>query len=110
MPIVAPPTLNALNIINFQINPHYISKDSKITTMSESRDTRLNEFLEENNCPILGLPEGSYLVVKGLTINLFGGPAVFFKRGADPLELSPYSDISNLVRDFKPVFDTPLTN
>ena len=35
--------------------------------MGETREERIDEFLEENDCPVLALYEGSWLRVSGTT-------------------------------------------
>ena len=63
MPICRPPTFDALGLIPFQINLHYLDADPTSTYMGETRETRIAEFLEENDCPVLGMYEGSWLKV-----------------------------------------------
>jgi dipeptidase E len=62
MPIVQPPTLKALGLVPFQINPHFIS-GKPAGHNGESREERLAEFLEMNAPEqVLALPEGSALL------------------------------------------------
>ena len=51
MPIVQPPSFEALGLLPFQINPHYLDADPASTHMGESRETRLREYLEDNETP-----------------------------------------------------------
>lgn len=95
MPIVEPPSLDALNIVPFQINPHYIDPDPSSTHMGETREERLLQYLEENSTPVIGLREGSYLSVQDGKIWLKGLRAArIFCRGKQPCELSPVAEIS----------------
>ncbi len=103
MPIVWPSTPAALGFIRFQINCHYLDSDPASTHMGETRETRLREYLEENDTPVLGIREGTKLTVKGapgdLRIDLIGAPgARLFQRGAEPREVSPGSDLGALAR------------
>jgi dipeptidase E len=72
MPIVEPPTLDALGFLPFQINPHYT--DARMPDHSgETRAERLLEFIEVNpDVPVLGLREGSILRVEGPVMTLLG--------------------------------------
>ncbi|HEX6086872.1 MAG TPA: dipeptidase PepE [Thermoanaerobaculia bacterium] len=88
MPIVYPPTFDALGFVPFQINPHYQDPDPNSTHKGETREERIREFLEENATPVVGLREGSMLRVEDGTITLIGDkPARIFRRGAEPEEL-----------------------
>ncbi len=103
MPIVEPESFEALKFVPFQINPHYIDADPASRHMGETRETRLREFGEENDVPVLGLREGTYLRVCGESATIGGrpvspnapGPAILFRRGAEPEEIS--GDVSGLL-------------
>jgi dipeptidase E len=98
MPIVQPATFDALALIPFQINPHYQDAETGSTHMGETREQRLREYLEENERPVLGLREGAWLQVEGHTGTLEGAkPARLFRRGMEPEELAPGSDLSFLL-------------
>lgn len=90
MPILYPPSFNALNLINFNINPHFIS--GKIPGHNgESREQRLNEFMIANkNIEILALPEGSGLRVKGDEILVVGYSEILrMKFGKETQKTAP---------------------
>ena len=91
MPIVTPPSMNALGLIPFNINPHYPRKESSIHS-GESRDQRINEFhsLAENDLAVLALREDSMLRIQGDSIKLISvedSTARLFRQGQEPLEL-----------------------
>ena len=90
MPIVEPPSFNALGFIDFQINPHYQDPDPNSTHRGETREDRIREFLEENATPVVGLREGSILRVEDGIITLLGEKtARVFRRGEEPFEAKP---------------------
>jgi dipeptidase E len=98
MPIVEPPSFNALGLVPFQINPHYLDPDPGSTHMGETREERLLQYLEENDTPVVGLREGAMLRVEGGTTLLNGsGGARIFCKGRPPLEILPGSDFKDLL-------------
>tara|TARA_B110001450_G_scaffold87332_1_gene83160 strand:+ start:831 stop:1538 length:708 start_codon:yes stop_codon:yes gene_type:complete len=97
MPIMFPPNFNALGLIPFNINPHYLDPEPGSTHMGETRETRIIEFHEFNSQPVIGLREGSYLEVKGSKIVLMGPlKARIFEKNRQPYELETMSDLSSL--------------
>jgi len=90
MPIVEPPSFNALGLVSFQINPHYIDPDPNSKHMGETREERIIQFLEENETPVIGLREGAMLRVEnGETILRGSTGARIFRRRFEPVEISP---------------------
>jgi len=79
MPICFPRRFDALGLVPFQINLHYVDPDPLSTYMGETRDERIAEFLEENHCPVLAMYEGSWLRVSGEHAQVTG-PARLFER------------------------------
>jgi dipeptidase E len=87
MPIVQPPSFEALDLVPFNINPHYQDPIPGSTHMGETREERIAEFHEENAPPVVGLREGAWLVVNGVTVALQGSSgARLFRRGQPPME------------------------
>ncbi len=88
MPIVYPPSFKTLGVLPFNINPHYLDPDPTSTHMGETRETRIHEFHTQNNLPVVGLREGSWLRVQNDTIQLCGKPtARIFEQGKSPYEI-----------------------
>ncbi|MDP8922879.1 MAG: dipeptidase PepE [Chloroflexota bacterium] len=107
MPIVQPRSFAALGLIPFQINPHYVDPDPATTHMGETREQRLLEFLEENDVPVLGMREGTWLRRRDDRLTLGGVTAArLFRRGAEPREYGPGADLSRLL-DVPARFDHP---
>jgi dipeptidase E len=97
MPIVQPPSFDALGLVPFQINPHFVDPAPGSTHMGETRETRLREFHEENETPVVGLREGAIVRVEGDGILLKGvAGARVFCRGREPVELLPVADLGAL--------------
>jgi len=98
MPIVQPLSFEALGLVSFQINPHYLDPAPGSTHMGETRETRIREFHEENQPPVVGLREGGMLRVEGETIELRGrAGARVFRRGQEPVELEPVASLHTLL-------------
>lgn len=98
MPIVQPPSFEALNLIPFQINPHFVDADPNSTHQGETREQRLNEFHEENTAPVVALREGSWLKVQNDNCKLHGTTGmVLFEPNQPYQELTEGSDLSHLL-------------
>jgi dipeptidase E len=97
MPIVEPPSFDALALVPFQINPHYLDPEPGSTHMGETRETRIREFLEENDNTVVGLREGAMLRIEGPNVVLRGARgARIFRRGRDPEEVEPGARLDTL--------------
>lgn len=90
MPIVQPPSFDALRLVSFQINAHYLDPDPASTHMGETREERLRQFLEDNDIPVVGLREGTMLRVEEGEVTLKGAlSARIFRRNQEPEEAQP---------------------
>lgn len=97
MPIVYPPSFNALGLVPFNINPHYLDPDTNSKHMGETRETRIKEFHNFNTQPVVGLREGSWLLVEDKSISLKGTlSARIFEYNKVPYEVKPSTVLSNL--------------
>ena len=97
MPIVQPPSFNSLGLISFQINAHYLDPDPNSTHMGETREVRINQFLEDNETAVVGLREGCMIRVEQSVYTLKGQTnARVFRRGTAPAELEPGSTLDFL--------------
>jgi len=97
MPIVEPPSFDALGLVPFQINPHYLDADPGSTHMGETRQQRIEEFLEENDRVVVGLREGGWIRVDESGARLGGARDLrIFRRGRDPEERAPGSSLDDL--------------
>ena len=95
MPIVQPPSFKALDLIPFQINPHYVDADPESTHKGETREERIRQFHEENTTPVVGLREGTMLRVEDRVTTLIGlTTARVFRRGEEPVEVDAGSVIA----------------
>lgn len=97
MPIVHPPSLNALALIPFNINPHYLDSDLNSKHMGETRETRIHEFHQFNNQPVIGLREGSWLKVSKNSIILKGNlNARIFEKNKVAYEITTGTELNTL--------------
>jgi dipeptidase E len=102
MPIVFPESFEALGLVPFQINCHYLDADPRSTHNGETREVRLREYLEENEIPVVALREGTWIrlatdtaVIGGEAVDPTRGPALLFRRDEPAQEIA--GDISVLL-------------
>ena len=103
MPITDPLNFETLNLVSFQINPHFT--DMHPTGLGgETREDRINEFITLNpDIYVVGLREGTLLEMKSRKLNLRGNrSAKLFKCGKTPQEYNPGDDLSFLMEERAP--------
>ena len=98
MPIVEPESFNALNLVPFQINPHY-TEAVLPKHGGETRKDRLNEFVALNpDVYVVGIPEGNLIEVIGNKLRLIGPDSIkVFKQGRDIEEFTSADDLNFLL-------------
>ena len=97
MPIVYPPSFDALQLVPFNLNPHYLDPDPNSTHKGETRETRIKEFHHFNAQPVVGLREGSWLRLENNALELKGPlSARIFLAGKPATEQQP-GDVSFLM-------------
>ncbi|MFP4023603.1 MAG: dipeptidase PepE [Thiohalospira sp.] len=97
MPIVEPESFHAINLVRFQINPHYLDANPD-GHAGETREQRINEYLVANPyIYVVGLREGTMLKIDNAKAQLIGPrKARIFKYGEEPRELGPDDDFDFL--------------
>ncbi|MCL2510577.1 MAG: dipeptidase PepE [Bacteroidales bacterium] len=103
MPIIEPESFNCLNLVPFQINPHYLDTEKHpVDFGGETREERINEFMAVNkDVTIIGLRESSLLEINGNTMILKAQEGIehgirVFRYGKDPEEV-PQGDVSKFI-------------
>jgi dipeptidase E len=106
MPITQPPSLDALGLVPFQVNPHYFTGHSFIEReggfvehFGETRDERIREFHEMNDTPVVGLWEAGVLRVEDGHVMLEGAPARVFRKGREPVDCAPGTLLDDLLHE-----------
>jgi dipeptidase E len=109
MPITWPPSLDALGLVPFQINPHYFTGQTFVKCddgyhehFGETRDDRLREFHEMNDTPVVGLWEGGTLWVEQGRGMLAGAAARIFRKGQTAVDVEPGADLAGLLGQAAP--------
>jgi len=98
MPIVEPPSFDALRLVSFQISPHFLDPDPKSTHMGETQEERILQFLEENEATVMGLREGAMVRSQfGSSVLKGSSGARVFRRGHEPVEVESNQNLDDFI-------------
>jgi len=99
MPICDPGGFDALGLVPFQINPHYLHGNPP-GFKGETREERIAEFGALNpRVWVVGLRECTGFRVEGRELSLFGegGPCRIFRHGIEPREIEAGGEVQFLM-------------
>ena len=90
MPIVYPPSFECMGLVPFNINPHYLDPNPDLKHNGETRETRIKEFLTQNDTKVVGLREGNWIRKIGQKITVEGKELTrIFEKDKEPYEIAP---------------------
>lgn len=94
MPIIQPPSFTALDLVPFQLNPHY-TDFVPAGFHGETRDQRLQEFMAlDPHTSVLAIREGSALHIKEQQMHLLGHKDGYVFRDGRKLRLQAGANCS----------------
>lgn len=90
MPIVYPPSFDCMRLVPFNINPHYLDPNPELKHNGETRETRIKEFLTQNDIKVVGLREGNWIRKIHNKITVEGSEMTrIFEKNKIPYEIEP---------------------
>ncbi|WP_295212400.1 dipeptidase PepE [uncultured Chryseobacterium sp.] len=88
MPIVYPLSFDCMGLVPFNINPHYLDPNPDLKHNGETRETRIKEFLTQNDVKVVGLREGNWIRRTGDRITVEGSELTrVFEKNKEPYEI-----------------------
>ena len=94
MPIVYPPSFDCMGLVPFNLNPHYLDTNPDLKHNGETRETRIMEFLTQNDLKVVGLREGNWIRRINDTITVEGSELTrIFEKGKEPYEIEAGSSL-----------------
>ena len=88
MPIVYPPSFDCMGLVPFNLNPHYLDPNPDLKHNGETRETRIQEFLTQNDTKVVGLREGNWIRKIGNRITVEGNETTrIFENDKEPYEI-----------------------
>ena len=83
--VVGLTAFDALGLVPFNVNPHYLETDPAMAPGSETRDMRIAEYHVLRDNPVVGLEEGAMIRVEAGMATVRGtGRVKLFHRGQAP--------------------------
>lgn len=94
MPIVYPPSFDCMGLVPFNINPHYLDPNPELKHNGETRETRIKEFLTQNDMKVVGLREGNWIRRTNDVITVEGSELTrIFEKDKEPYEIESGSQL-----------------
>lgn len=94
MPIVYPPSFECMGLVPFNINPHYLDPNPDLKHNGETRETRIEEFLTQNDTMVVGLREGNWIRRINGRITVEGTEMTrIFRKNKEPEEIAPGTEL-----------------
>ena len=83
--VVGLATFDALGLVPFNVNPHYLEVDPAMAPGSETREERIREYHVVWSNPVFGIEEGTLLRVEEGQVTVLGrGRVKVFEPGREP--------------------------
>lgn len=94
MPIVYPPSFETMGLVPFNLNPHYLDPNPELKHNGETRETRINEFLTQNDTKVVGLREGNWIRKLGTKMTVEGNELTrIFEKNKKAYEIEPGTEL-----------------
>ncbi len=88
--VVGLDVFDALGLVPFNVNPHYLEVDPAMAPGSETRAERIAEYHLVRDNPVVGIEEGTLVRVEGGVVTVRGrGRVKLFERGREPRWFEP---------------------
>lgn len=79
-----------MGLVTFNLNPHYLDPQPNLQHNGETRETRIKEFLTQNDIKVVGLREGNWIRRIGDRVTTEGTQWTrVFEKGKEPYEVPP---------------------
>ena len=91
--VVGTSRFDALGLVPWTINPHYLETDPAMAATSETRDERIREYLLVNANPVIGIEENTALRIEDGHATVRGGRIKLFRRDQPPCWFAPGQEL-----------------